>query len=381
VTRLAIVLALTAACSYGTKFRDCQVSCGEQSSCPDGFACGAGNLCRAPGVTTSCSSVLDANPGNDAEGIDSGTGGGNDGGLHAGAALPGVYVTDGNQSRVLVWLLDATGAVSPQRTLAGSNTLLDNPVGIAIDHAGEIVVANEGTSALGNLLVFAPDADGDVAPLRVLADPNLPRPLAVAIGSDDSIFAATTASAQVNADNPTVFHFAPGATTSDRNFIGPARLVAPSLASDSAGDVVLSVADFVGTYAPTAAGSAQPIRGFTRQLASAGTISAAAAVTDAVIAVRDQTSIELYPATQVGAEAKPVSQLTPVDIATDSSTTTMLAVDPTGPTPVFYTLDFEHPDVFVVPTSGSGSSLTAGPVHSIVGDISFNPGGVAVVPQ
>jgi formylglycine-generating enzyme len=55
-----VVLAAVAAvaCSYSTSFRDCEVRCDSDGSCPDDFACDVNGLCREHGATTTCSEQL-----------------------------------------------------------------------------------------------------------------------------------------------------------------------------------------------------------------------------------------------------------------------------------------------------------------------------------
>lgn len=55
-----LVIALAVGCSYGPSFRDCDISCNADSSCPDGFTCGAEGFCRASGASANCDAVRDA---------------------------------------------------------------------------------------------------------------------------------------------------------------------------------------------------------------------------------------------------------------------------------------------------------------------------------
>ncbi len=49
--RVALVAALTGACSYDALFSDCDIACTPSSGCPSGFTCGSQGLCRPAGVT------------------------------------------------------------------------------------------------------------------------------------------------------------------------------------------------------------------------------------------------------------------------------------------------------------------------------------------
>jgi DNA-binding beta-propeller fold protein YncE len=71
---------------------------------------------------------------------------------------------------VTVFSATADGDVPPVRAIQGPNTLLNWPMGVAIDHErNEIAVANYGTNSI---LFFRRSDSGDVAPVRVLAGPE-----------------------------------------------------------------------------------------------------------------------------------------------------------------------------------------------------------------
>jgi DNA-binding beta-propeller fold protein YncE len=78
-----------------------------------------------------------------------------------------IWVTSYAYGRVMEFAPDANGTEEPKRLIAGKQTQMTVPIGIAIDRrSGEIYVADYGTHAM---LVFAPDANGDVAPVRRFA--------------------------------------------------------------------------------------------------------------------------------------------------------------------------------------------------------------------
>ncbi|HXP87463.1 MAG TPA: hypothetical protein VN841_22210 [Bryobacteraceae bacterium] len=80
---------------------------------------------------------------------------------------------------------DARGDAKPLRTIQGEKTRLDFPMGLGDDPAhDEFVVANNGgNDGNGSVLVFSRTADGNAAPLRVLAGAKtgINRPMGVAI--------------------------------------------------------------------------------------------------------------------------------------------------------------------------------------------------------
>jgi DNA-binding beta-propeller fold protein YncE len=71
---------------------------------------------------------------------------------------------------ITVYAKDAKGDTAPLRVIQGPKTQMDWPTGIAVDEdRGEIFVANDGGNSV---LVFAATASGDVAPIRVLKGPR-----------------------------------------------------------------------------------------------------------------------------------------------------------------------------------------------------------------
>jgi sugar lactone lactonase YvrE len=71
------------------------------------------------------------------------------------------------QNTVIVFM----GGSSPMQTIAGPNTQFNNPYGESFDANGDLILANQ---LAGNVEVFADDANGDVAPLRVISGLQYP---------------------------------------------------------------------------------------------------------------------------------------------------------------------------------------------------------------
>jgi len=83
------------------------------------------------------------------------------------------YGTGSASPSVTVYDAGATGNATPIATIKGASTLLDQPIGIALDAAGRIYVANSGTtSAQYRITVYAANANGDVAPVATLSGAN-----------------------------------------------------------------------------------------------------------------------------------------------------------------------------------------------------------------
>ena len=95
---------------------------------------------------------------------------------------------------VLVFDIQPDGSVTgPSRTITGSNTTLNRPTSIAVDTLGQVYVANYGTYPLqgDNIAVFAPGADGNVAPIQTLLQGS--QPYYVAKGAIAFLLRSTTA--------------------------------------------------------------------------------------------------------------------------------------------------------------------------------------------
>jgi sugar lactone lactonase YvrE len=71
-------------------------------------------------------------------------------------------------NKITVFAAGASGNATPTATIAGGNTGLDEPVGIAVDGAGNIYVANQ----RGGITVYAAGASGDVTPMPTITGPN-----------------------------------------------------------------------------------------------------------------------------------------------------------------------------------------------------------------
>lgn len=86
-------------------------------------------------------------------------------------------VSQFSPTAVLVYDIQPDGSVTgPSRTITGSNTTLNRPTSIAIDTLGQLYVVNYGDFPLqgDNVAVFAPGADGNVAPIQSLLQGSQP---------------------------------------------------------------------------------------------------------------------------------------------------------------------------------------------------------------
>jgi len=94
-----------------------------------------------------------------------------------------IYVADSLTNEVLVFAAGSTGNVRPKATIVGTNTLLLQPYGIAVDAGGAIYVANStgsatGQKGAGSITIYPAGSTGNVAPSAVISAP--------ASGGDDT---------------------------------------------------------------------------------------------------------------------------------------------------------------------------------------------------
>src|SRR5437870_1165950 len=112
-------------------------------------------------------------------------------GLVAGKLL---YVANQAGNNILVFAAGASGNATPMATIAGGNTGLDFPYGVAHDGAGNIYATNSGSSGVGSssITVYAAGANGDAAPIATIRGSNtgLNFPLGIALDGAGDIYVA-----------------------------------------------------------------------------------------------------------------------------------------------------------------------------------------------
>jgi hypothetical protein len=113
-------------------------------------------------------------------------------------ASANIYVSE-STGGIAVFSSSANGSVAPTRFIAGANTTLVDPFQLAVDGTGNLYVLNFIATGQVDILVFAPNANGNVAPLRTL---NVSA-LGFTVTSAGSVYAATQTGVQI---------FAPGAS-------------------------------------------------------------------------------------------------------------------------------------------------------------------------
>jgi hypothetical protein len=85
-----------------------------------------------------------------------------------------IYAANAGSYTITVYAAGAEGDRKPIRIIGGSSTQMYAPVGVALDNAGVIYVANDrgGSDGIGSVTVYAADANGNVAPIRTIAGSN-----------------------------------------------------------------------------------------------------------------------------------------------------------------------------------------------------------------
>jgi sugar lactone lactonase YvrE len=107
-----------------------------------------------------------------------------------------LYVANGISNDILVFKSGASGDAKPVRRITGKNTLLNNPTGLALDPAGNTYVANGNGTYGGSVVEFAPDANKNALPLRVIQglDTKLVNPRGIALDALGQIYVTTSSS-------------------------------------------------------------------------------------------------------------------------------------------------------------------------------------------
>jgi len=172
-----------------------------------------------------------------------------------------VVNTDGNS--ITVYATGASGDATPTATIAGSNTGLNFPVGIALDGAGNIYVTNAGFPF--SITVYAAGASGNATPTAMIAGGNtgLNSPLGIALDGAGNIYVVNQ-----SGGIGSITVYAPGAsgnaTPTATIAGGNTGLSFPSgIARDGAGNIYVansfsSITVSITVYAAGASGNATP---------------------------------------------------------------------------------------------------------------------------
>src|SRR6266568_2742347 len=182
-----------------------------------------------------------------------------------------LYVTNlgASPEAVTVYGADATGNAAPIATIAGSNTgLHDAEGGIPVDAAGRLYVPNIGSTDSGDTItVYASGAGGNVTPTATIAGGNtgLTSPLSIALDAAGQLYVMNVTIVS-NVAYYKVTVYAAGATGN----IAPIRLIGGGntglssplgMAVDAVGRLYVANQgnSSITVYAPDATGNAAPM--------------------------------------------------------------------------------------------------------------------------
>jgi lysophospholipase L1-like esterase len=113
-----------------------------------------------------------------------------------------------NVPSITVYAAGSNGNVTPSQTISGSNTELNDPLGIASDSVN-VYVANEhgGPLGQGSITVYAAGSNGNVTPSATIAGSStgLCGPSRIAIGSTGNLFVTNGCGGAIGAGSVTVY--------------------------------------------------------------------------------------------------------------------------------------------------------------------------------
>jgi len=142
-----------------------------------------------------------------------------------------IYTAGGSLAQansILVFSSNATGNVPPTSMIAGSNTMLEDVVGIAVDSAGNIYAANGNVNgSTPSIVVFSAGSTGNAAPVRTItgAATTMIAPGNLSVDSEGNVYVLNDLNVLKFGANATG-NVAPSATISFVGFSGVGSIAA-----------------------------------------------------------------------------------------------------------------------------------------------------------
>ena len=120
-----------------------------------------------------------------------------------------IYAADSYSQKVLVFAPSATGNVAPLRVLAGDKTLLSGCVGVAFDGAGNLYIANYNGMSV---TVYPPASSGNLAPTATIAgdQTGIGYLSTIAVDTAGTVWASGQAVDSTGRMRNAILRFAPG---------------------------------------------------------------------------------------------------------------------------------------------------------------------------
>jgi DNA-binding beta-propeller fold protein YncE len=273
-----------------------------------------------------------------------------------------IYTSNTTENRISVFAAGACGDVAPIRIIEGDRTGLAEPRGLALDARGRLYVANRKTATA---TVYAPDAQGDATPLRMLSAVAMRTAEAIAVAPEGDVFVAGCADGAL-AGRGCVVRFAPDSSHSTCTIAGHRTgLTYPvglALADDGALIVANAFGGVVAAYAAQSRGDAAPLRSFTAATASTRGIACGARTL-----LVSGTSVYLYPS-GAGAGAQPTAVLARCPmLPLGAAGAVAIRVAKVPPVILVGVADSMRKAVHLIRTSGVAPAIRIAAVASIAG--------------
>jgi hypothetical protein len=174
-----------------------------------------------------------------------------------------LYVANLSGPGITIYAAGASGNATPAATITGSNTGLNFPSDVAFDASGQIYVAEAGSPPA--IRVFAPGASGNVAPIRTITGSNtgIVDPRGLMVDGSGNLYVADWGAPPTSSASVLVFApVASGNATPNATIAGnKTELATPGgLALDASGRLYVADNTFnhVLIFAPAASGNVAP---------------------------------------------------------------------------------------------------------------------------